>query len=57
MEMLAEVGQAEVKARKRDGTVKTQMVTPGPGHPVVAYACPLFNIAQSYCRSNPYEIN
>ena len=51
MEMLAEMGQAEVKARKRDGTIKTRMVT--PGRPVVAWV----DTARSYCRSKPYKIN
>ena len=35
MEMLAEMGQTEMKANKRNGTTKTRMVT--QGHPVVAW--------------------
>ena len=41
--------KAKVKARKRDGTTKTRMVT--QRRPVVAWV----DTAQSYCRSNPYE--
>ena len=51
MGMLAEMGQADVKARQRDGATKTRTVT--QGRLVVAWV----DTAQSDSRSNPYEIN
>ena len=53
IEMLEEMGHAEVKARKRDGTIKTRILMVTVGHPGIAWV----DTAQSYRRSNPYEIN
>ena len=51
MGMLAEMGQAEVNAMKRNGTTKTRTVT--RGRPVVAWV----DTTQSCSRSKPYETN
>ena len=53
IKMLEEMGHAEVKARKRDGTIKTRILMVTVRHPGIAWV----DTAQSYRRSNPYEIN